>query len=109
MEYLVLAGNQLQASLADTLGEYGPLFWSVIAPIGLLILWAGAVYALWETWFHQGKGDEGRGGGFIKLVFSLLMVGLILCSGTGLEFLVLGGGHIHAKVLAGVVDLVRPH
>lgn len=107
MEYLVLAGNQLQASLAETLGDYAPLFWSVIAPIGLLILWAGAVYALWETWFRQGR--ESGGGGFLKLVFSLLMVVLILCSGTGVEFLVFGGGHIHARILGALVNLARLH
>jgi len=106
MEYLVLAGSELQASLSQSLGEYAPFFWSVIAPVGLAILWLGSVYALWESWFRQGSEEE-RGGSLVfKLLFTLVMVALVLCSGAGLEFLLLGDGHVQARVLAGVLNLV---
>ncbi|MFH1763134.1 MAG: hypothetical protein ABIF09_02980 [Gemmatimonadota bacterium] len=107
MEYLVLAGSDLQATLAQTLGEYAPFFWSVIAPVGLAILWLGGIYVLFETLFRGGN-EEDTGGSFLfKLVFGLVTITIILCAGAGLEFLVLGEGHVQASILAGVVDLVR--
>jgi len=106
MEYLVLAGNELQASLSQSLGEYAPFFWSVIAPVGLAILWLGGVYTLWESWFRQGSGEERGGNLVLKLLFSLVIVTLVLCSGAGLEFLLLGDGHLQSRVLAGLLNFV---
>jgi hypothetical protein len=34
-----------------------------------------------------------------------VLVAAILGSGTGFEYLVLGGGYVHARVLAGVLGL----
>jgi hypothetical protein len=106
MEYLVLAGSELQASLSQSLGEYGPFFWSVIAPVGLAILWLGGLYTLWESWFGQGSEKESGGSLVFKLLFSLIIVTLVLCSGAGLEFLLLGDGYLQSRVLAGVLDFV---
>ena len=106
MEYLVLVGSNLEGSLAQTLGEYAPFFWAVVAPAGLFILWFGSVYALWQTWFGRKTEEEGGGGLFIKLISSLVMVVLILGSGTGLEFLLLDDGHVHSELFGGLLDLV---
>ena len=106
MEYLVLVGSNLQDSIGRTLGEYAPFFWAVVAPAGLFILWFGSVYALWRTWFGRRTEEEGGGGLVVKLIFSFVMVVLILGSGTGLEYLLLDDGHLHSKLLGGVLDLV---
>jgi hypothetical protein len=107
MEYLVLAGNGLHESLSRTLGEYAPFFWAVVAPAGLAVLWIGSVFALWQTWSRQKSDGEEGAGVFLRLVFSLVMVVLVLGSGTGLEYLLLGDGHLHSRVLGIVLDLVR--
>jgi hypothetical protein len=109
MEYLVLVGGDLRGSLSNSLGDFAPFFWSVVVPVGLAIIWLGGLYALWETWFRHGGADDTGGGGFFKVFFSLFMVTLILCAGAGLEFLVLGEAHMQSRILAGMVDLIRPH
>jgi hypothetical protein len=105
MEYLVLAGSDIKAGLSQTLGEFAPFFWSVLAPIGLAVLWLWSLYALWGTWRREGGGEELRGGFFPRLLVSLLLVAMIMGAGTALEYLLLGEGLIHARVLGGVVDL----
>jgi hypothetical protein len=106
MEYLVIAGGGLKESFSQTLGEYAPFFWGVVAPVGLALLWVLAIHSLWETWRNQGSEEQGRSGFFTKLLFSFVLVALILGSGTGLEYLLLGGGLFHARVLGGVLGLV---
>ena len=107
MEYLVLAGNGLHESLSRTLGQYAPFFWAVVAPAGLAVIWIGSVFALWQTWFRQ-KSDEEEGAGLaLRLFYSLVMVVLVLGSGTGLEYLLLGDGHVHSRILGMMLDSVR--
>ena len=106
MEYLVIAGGGLQESLSSSLGEYAPFFWSVVAPVGLGILWLGGIYTLWETWFGRGNDPESGGGFFFKAFFGLVLMALILCSGAALEYLVLGHGFVQTRVLAGFLNLV---
>jgi hypothetical protein len=105
MEYLVLAGGHFKESVSQSMGEFGPFFWKVAAPLGLTLLWLAAVHALWETWRSQGSQGEGRASLPARLLLTLVLVAAILGSGTGFEYLVLGGGYIHARVLAGVLSL----
>jgi hypothetical protein len=105
MEYLVLTGGHFKESVSQSLGEFGPFFWKVAAPLGLALLWLGAIHALWQTWRSQGSQAEGRASLPSRLLLTLVLVAAILGSGTGLEYLVLGGGYLHARVLAGVLSL----
>ena len=105
MEYLVLAGGQFRESVSQSLGDFGPIFWNVAAPLGLALLWLASVHALWETWRSQGGQQEGRASVPSRLLLTLVLVAAILGSGTGFEYLVLGGGYVHARVLAGVLSL----
>lgn len=108
MEYLILAGRDLKSSLSGSLGDFSPFFWSIVAPIGLAILWIGSIYALWEVWFRGGA--EGGSGSslFVKVFFSFLMLAAILASGAGLEYLLLGDGVVHAQILGALIELVGP-
>jgi hypothetical protein len=105
MEYLVLAGSDIKAGLSPTLGEFAPFFWSVLAPIGLALLWLWSLHALWGTWRREGGGEELRGGVVPRLLVSLALVARILGAGTALEYLLLGDGLVHARILGGAVDL----
>lgn len=107
MEYLVIAGAHLKESLSDPLGDFAPFFWNVVVPVGLALGWLAAVHALWETWRPHRKEEEERSGVITKLAFTLVLFGLILGCGTGLEYLVLGYGYLHAQVLNGVLTLVH--
>lgn len=108
MEYLILTGRDLKSSMAGTLGDFSPFFWSVVAPIGLAFLWLGSIYALWETWIRGGSEPTSGAHLFSKLVFSIFMIAVLLASGTALEYLVLGHGVAHAPILGAFVDLARP-
>jgi hypothetical protein len=105
MEYLVLAGSDIKAGLSQTLGEFAPFFWSVLAPIGLTVLWVWSLWALWGTWRREGGGEELRGGFVPRLLVSLFLVAMIMGAGTTLEYLLLGDGFVHARILGGVVEL----
>ena len=107
MEYLVLAGGDLKESLTQKLGEFAPIFWGVLAPLALGLLWLGAAHALWRTWVRQEVEGGERGRVPVKLLVSLLLVGVILGTGTGLEYLLLGGGYVHARLLGGVLSLAQ--
>jgi len=109
MEYLVLAGGDLKESLTQKLGEFAPVFWGVLAPLALGLLWLGAAHALWNTWARRESEEQGQGGLPARLFVSLFLVGVILGSGTGLEFLLLGGGYVHARLLSGVLSLAQIH
>ena len=109
MEYLALMGQDLRASLSPTLGQHAAFFWSVVAPIGLALIWVGCVFALWETWFRNGDAKETGSTITFRLFFTVMMSFVVLASGSALEYLLLGGGLVHARVLGGVVDLFRPH
>jgi hypothetical protein len=109
MEYLTLMGNDLKTSLSQSLGENAAFFWSVIAPVGLAIIWVGSLYALWESWFRNGEAKERGGGLLFKALFTFIMVGVVLAAGSAFEYLVLGEGMVHARLLGGVLDLVGPH
>lgn len=109
MEYLALMGGDLKSTLSASLGQHAAFFWGVIAPAGLLLIWAGSLYALWESWFRDSGMKETRGSLILKLLFTVMMISLMLISGTALEYLVFGGGLAHARVLGGVVNLLRPH
>jgi len=104
-----LLGQDLRASLAPTLGQHAAFFWSVVAPIGLALIWVASVFALWETWFRNGNTKESGSTVTFKLFFTVMMSFMILASGSALEYLLLGGGLVHARVLGGVVNLIRPH
>ena len=106
MEYLVIAGGNLKESVSQILGDFGPFFWGIVAPVGLALMWLAAVHAPWETWRSQRREEERRGGLVTKLLFTFVMLALILGSGTGLEYLLLGGGYIHSQVLDGLLSLV---
>ena len=107
MEYLALLGGALRTSLSDSLGDWAPFFWSTAAPVGLAIVWLGGIYALWQSWSPAGSGEEG-GGLFFRIFFGVFMIALILCAGAGFEHLVLGDGLIHARILGGVIDIIKP-
>jgi hypothetical protein len=111
MDYLVLIGGNFREVFSDVLGEAAPFFWSTAAPIGLAILWLLSVHALLASWFQTG-GDEDKkkGGGSIvlRLLFSLVLIIVILSAGSGLEFLLLGNGFVHSRVLAEALTIVRP-
>jgi len=109
MEYLVLAGGNLRESLTQKLGELAPFFWGVVAPVALGLLWLGAAHALWKTWARRESEEQRPGGLPFRLLVSLFLVGVILGSGTGLEFLLLGGGYVHARLLGGVLSLAQIH
>jgi len=105
MEYLVLAGGDMKDALSRQLGAFAPFFWGIVVPVALAVLWLFSAHALWKTWNRPG-GEEGVGV-FGKLIFSLLLTGLIIGAGSGLEYLVLGDGYVHSRVLAGVLSLLR--
>jgi hypothetical protein len=106
MEYLVLAGTDLRTALSQALGAYAPFFWGVIAPITLGLLWLGCLYTLKAVWRRK-RGEEGELGTVLpKLFFTALLSAVILGSGTALEYLLLGDGLVHARILGGVVDLI---
>ena len=108
MEYLALVGGDMRNFLSGFLGDTAPFFWSVVAPIFLALFWFGGLFALWETWFHKKSDVESSSGVIFKLFVSLFLISLVVCSGAALEHLLLGEGHIHSRLLGGLVDLVRP-
>jgi len=108
MEYLALMGNDLRSSLSPALGQHAAFFWSVIAPVGLALIWVGSVFALWETWFRSGDGKASSAGLLLKFFFTVGMVLAILASGSALEYLIFDGGMVHARILGSLVDFIRP-
>jgi hypothetical protein len=108
MEYLALVGGDLREFLSGFLGDTAPFFWSVVAPVFLAIFWLGGIYALWETWFRKPGEGNSSGGPVFKLFATVFLLALIVCSGAALEYLLLGNGHLHSRVLAGILDIVRP-
>jgi hypothetical protein len=108
MEYLVLVGTDIKLILSKSLGETAPFFWSFVAPVVLALFWAGGLYGLWEAWFRRGEPGEAGGRLGLRLLFSLLLISLVLCSGAGLEYLLLGHPLIHSRVLGGLFDVLRP-
>ncbi|MBT8398702.1 MAG: hypothetical protein HKO65_04500 [Gemmatimonadetes bacterium] len=108
MEYLTLVGGELRSSLSQSLGDWAPFFWSAAAPILLAIFWLGGIYILWQSWLPNSSVEETGGGLLFRLFFSFFIVAMILCAGAGFEHLVLGEGLIHARVLGGVIDVIRP-
>jgi hypothetical protein len=106
MEYLVLAGGDMKEALSRQLGAFAPFFWGILVPVALAVLWLFSAHALWKTWNRPARG-EGEGSGVLgKLIFSLFLAGFIVGAGSGLEYLVLGGGYVHARVLGGVLALL---
>ena len=106
MEYLALAGTDIRAALSQALGAYAPFFWGLIAPITLGIRWLGCLYTLRAIWRRKAGEERELGSVLPKLFFTALLSAVILGSGTALEYLLLGDGLVHARVLGGVVDLV---
>ena len=108
MEYLVLVGRDLKEVLSRSLGDTAPFFWSFVAPVVLAVLWVGAFYGLWESWFR--RGDPGEDGGHLgfKLFFSVFLLSIILCSGASLEYLFLGDPWVHSRILSGILNAIRP-
>ena len=102
MEYLVLAGTDVRTALSQALGAYAPFFWAVT----LGLLWLGCLYTLRAVWRRK-RGQEGELGSVLpKLFFTALLSAVILGAGTALEYLLLGDGLVHARILGGVVDLI---
>jgi hypothetical protein len=106
MEYLVLFGNGLKGSFSGILGEGADFFWTKAVPVGLALVWLVCVYGLFSTWILHGREPKERGVFFPRLLFSLFLLTMILGSGAGLEFLLLGEGLIHSQVLGRVLDFV---
>jgi hypothetical protein len=106
MEYLVLAGTDVRTALSQALGAYAPFFWGVIAPITLGILWLGCLHTLRAIWRRKSGEERDLGSVLPKLLFTALLSTAILGAGTALEYLLLGDGLVHARILGGVVDLI---
>lgn len=106
MEYLLLFGGNLEETLSRILGEHAEFILNKAAPIGLAVLWLACLYGLLVTWFGHADSQEERRGWVGRLFFSLILLIVLTLSGSAFEFLVLGGEHIHSRVLAGLLDLI---
>lgn len=97
-------GKDLRISLEGILGDHADFFWRRAVPVGLAVVWLACMYGLLATWLAKGNEEEGARGTLGKLFFSVILLALVLASGAGLEYLVLGDGLIHSRILGTIVD-----